>query len=195
MCDAIADETQREVSISSVTPERAGAAAAVSETAYELGMALGIATLGSIVNGVYRALAIPPGTPDAVASHARDSLAASIQAAGRLPVDKAHGLLTAAKIAFTDGLAIAAGVGSALLLASAVAVWLLLRPPPTRPGAAEVGVLDDPGMHRDAGGDRCVDAAGGPNWAIDTVDSAPALPSSVLSDRIRRRRVARSARI
>ena len=30
--------------------------------------------------------------------------------------------------AFTEGLAIAAGVGSALLLASAVAVWLLLKP-------------------------------------------------------------------
>jgi DHA2 family multidrug resistance protein-like MFS transporter len=37
-------------------------------------------------------------------------------------------LVTAAKAAFTDGLAIAAGVGSALLLASAVAVWMLLKP-------------------------------------------------------------------
>jgi DHA2 family multidrug resistance protein-like MFS transporter len=120
-----------DVIIASVMPERAGAAAAVSETAYELGTALGIAILGSIVTAVYRGLAIPPGTPDAVASHARDSLAAATVAATSLPPDKAHGLLTGAKTAFTDGLAISAGVGSALLLASTVAVWLLLKPRPT----------------------------------------------------------------
>src|SRR6202022_3545087 len=122
-----------DVIIASVMPDRAGAAAAVSETAYELGMALGIATLGSIITAVYRGLAVPPGTPDAVASHARESLAGAVDASGRLPADKAHVLLTAAKDAFADGLAIAAGVGSALLLASAVAVWLLLKPPPTLP--------------------------------------------------------------
>jgi MFS transporter, DHA2 family, multidrug resistance protein len=120
-----------DVIIADVTPERAGAAAAVSETAYELGAALGIAILGSIIAAVYRGLAIPPGTPDAVASRARDSLAAATVAARNLPADEAHGLLTAARTAFTDGLAIAAGVGSALILASAVAVWLLLKPRPT----------------------------------------------------------------
>ena len=119
-----------DVIIGSVMPERAGAAAAVSETAYELGMALGIATLGSIITAVYRGLAIPPGTPDAVASHARESLAAAVDASARLPADNGHVLATAAKDAFTDGLAIAAGVGSALLLASAVAVWLSLKPRP-----------------------------------------------------------------
>jgi hypothetical protein len=37
-------------------------------------------------------------------------------------------MLTAAKVAFTDGLAIAAGAGSVLLLTSAVVIWLLLKP-------------------------------------------------------------------
>jgi DHA2 family multidrug resistance protein-like MFS transporter len=127
--------------LASVRPERAGAAAAISETAYELGMALGIAMLGSIVAGVYRGLAIPPGTLDAVASHAKETLGAAREAAGTLPADKAHGLLTAAQSAFTEGLAIAAGVGSALVLASAVAVWLLLKPRPElsrRQGARSV---------------------------------------------------------
>ena len=50
-----------DVILASVPKERAGAAAAVSETAYELGMALGIATLGSIVIGVYRGFPVPPG--------------------------------------------------------------------------------------------------------------------------------------
>ena len=154
-----------DVILASVPPERAGAAAAVSESAYELGMALGIATLGSIVTVVYRGLAIAPATPDAAAVHARDSLAAAVEEARTLPADRALSLLTAAKSAFTDGLAIAAGVGSALLLASAVAVWLLLKPRPTPPGAAEVDELDDPGPHRDAGGDPCADGSGGAELA------------------------------
>ena len=70
-----------DVILASVPKERAGSAAAVSETAYELGMALGIATLGSIVTGVYRNFVVPQGIPADVAAHARDSLAAAIDAA------------------------------------------------------------------------------------------------------------------
>jgi predicted MFS family arabinose efflux permease len=40
-----------DVVLAGVRPERAGAAAAMSETGYELGMALGIAMIGSIVAG------------------------------------------------------------------------------------------------------------------------------------------------
>jgi MFS transporter, DHA2 family, multidrug resistance protein len=130
-----------DVIIGSVMPERAGAAAAVSETAYELGMALGIATLGSVIAAVYRGLAIPPGTPGAVASHARESLAAAVDVSATLPGDDGHVLVAAARDAFTDGLTIAAGVGSALLLASAVAVWVLLRPRPAPPPHHPTGTL------------------------------------------------------
>jgi MFS transporter, DHA2 family, multidrug resistance protein len=127
-----------DVILTSVPPERAGAAAAVSETGYELGMALGIATLGSIVTGVYHALAIPPGASDAVASHAADSLPSAIEAAKQLPADQALAVLTAAKNAFSSGLAIASGIGSAVLLASAAGIWMLLRPPMT-PAPAALG--------------------------------------------------------
>ena len=149
-----------DVILACVPPERSGAAAAVSETAYELGTALGIATLGSIVIGVYHRLAIPPGTPDAAASRAHDSLTAAIEAARSLPADQALSLVAAAKNAFTDGLAIASGVGAALLLASAVTVWLFLKPRPAPPGAGEVGPQDDPGTQRDADDRSCVDVAG-----------------------------------
>jgi MFS transporter, DHA2 family, multidrug resistance protein len=117
-----------DVILTSVAPERAGAAAAVSETGYELGTALGIATLGSIVAGVYHALVIPPGTSDAVAAHAQDSLPSAIEAAKQLPAEQALAVVTAAKNAFSSGLATAAGVGSVMLLASAAAIWLLLGP-------------------------------------------------------------------
>jgi MFS transporter, DHA2 family, multidrug resistance protein len=57
--------------LTAVPPDRAGAASAISETAYELGAALGIAILGSVVTVVYRA-ALPADAPAAV----RESLAA-----------------------------------------------------------------------------------------------------------------------
>jgi DHA2 family multidrug resistance protein-like MFS transporter len=117
--------------ITSVPPERAGAAAGISETAYELGMAFGIALLGSIIAAVYRGLDRPAGIHDDVIAHAEQSLVAAHRAAATLGDDKAQALLAAAQRAFTDGLAVAAGVGSVLLLASAAAVWILLKPRPT----------------------------------------------------------------
>jgi MFS transporter, DHA2 family, multidrug resistance protein len=152
-----------DVILASVPRERAGAAAAVSETAYELGMALGIATLGSIITAVYRNMAVPQYIPAAVAEQARDSLAAAGQAAEELSPYQGAALLDAARVAFTDGLAIAAGVGAALMLTSALTVWILLRQrlPGALPGHTEVGMLDDPGVHGDPRGDGGVDAAGG----------------------------------
>lgn len=65
-----------DVILSSVPKEQAGSASAVSETAYELGAALGIALLGSIVTGVYRGFPVPEGTPGPVADAAHESLGA-----------------------------------------------------------------------------------------------------------------------
>ncbi|TRW77851.1 MFS transporter [Mycolicibacterium sp. 018/SC-01/001] len=143
-----------DVILALVPKERAGAAAAVSETAYELGMALGIAVLGSIVTAVYRTVVVAPEIPSATADQARDSLAQAVHAAQTLPPEQAEILLDGARTAFTHGLSVASGVGALLLLSSAVAVWILLK----SPGQAEVGVLSDPGVHRDAGSDRRVDA-------------------------------------
>lgn len=152
-----------DIILASVPRERAGAAAAVSETAYELGMALGIATLGSIVTAVYRNFVVPPGIPAAAAVEAQDSLAAAVRTASELPADQADRLLDAAREAFSNGLALASGVGAVLMLTSALGVWLLLRRglPGDLPSPAKVGVLDDPAVHGDSGGDRGVDTAGG----------------------------------
>lgn len=146
-----------DIILSIVPRERAGAAAAVSETAYELGTALGIAVLGSILAGVYRTLVAPPGVSPAAADQGRESLAAATDVAATLPAAQGAALLAAARESFTSGLAVASGVGAALMLTSAVTVWVLLRE--RLPGRGEVGVLDDPGVHGDAGGDGRVDAA------------------------------------
>jgi DHA2 family multidrug resistance protein-like MFS transporter len=102
--------------------ENAGAASAVSETAYELGAALGIALLGSVVTGVYRAN-LADGTPDA----ARESLGAAQGSLSGLPADTAASMLDTAQHAFLDGLRIASGAGAVVLLAAAVAAWFMLR--------------------------------------------------------------------
>ncbi|MEV4681231.1 MFS transporter [Streptomyces kurssanovii] len=116
-----------DVILSSVPKEQAGAASAVSETAYELGAALGIALLGSIVTGVYRGFTAPDGTPPDVAAAAHESLGGAVEASAALPPARAEALVTAAQEAFTEGLRMAAGVGAAVLFTTAVAAWFLLR--------------------------------------------------------------------
>jgi DHA2 family multidrug resistance protein-like MFS transporter len=112
-----------DVILTAVPKEQAGSASAVSETAYELGAALGIALLGSVVTGVYRGFAGPAWVPDA----ARESLGGAVETAASLPAERAEVLLDAARQAFVDGLALASGVGAAVLTATAVGAWFLLK--------------------------------------------------------------------
>ncbi|KUM99945.1 MFS transporter [Streptomyces yokosukanensis] len=112
-----------DVILSSVPKEEAGAASAVSETAYELGAALGIALLGSIVTGAYRTFAGPADTPP----QAHESLGAAVEASTHLPPHTAQQMLDAARESFVHGLHLASGAGAAVLLATALAAWFLLK--------------------------------------------------------------------
>ncbi|WUS96059.1 MFS transporter [Streptomyces sp. NBC_00708] len=116
-----------DVILSSVPKEHAGSASAVSETAYELGAALGIALLGSIVTGAYKSFQAPPGTPPAVSDAAHESLGGAVESSHLLPPHEAHELVSSAQDAFVDGLHLASVVGAVVLLATAVAAWFLLR--------------------------------------------------------------------
>ncbi|OIK08021.1 MFS transporter [Streptomyces monashensis] len=112
-----------DVILSSVPKEQAGAASAVSETAYELGAALGIALLGSIVTGVYRDFTGPAGTPAA----AHESLGAAADSATKMPAHTAEQMLDAARESFVHGLQLASGAGAAVLLTASLAAWFLLK--------------------------------------------------------------------
>ncbi|MBZ4016602.1 MFS transporter [Streptomyces purpurogeneiscleroticus] len=116
-----------DVILSSVPKEQAGAASAVSETAYELGSALGIALLGSVVTGVYRNFTAPEGVPADAVGAARESLGGAVETAGDLPHRTGEQLLYAAQRAFTDGMEAAAVAGGVISLAAAAAAWILLR--------------------------------------------------------------------
>ncbi|MGP4029947.1 MFS transporter [Actinomadura sp. 3N407] len=102
--------------VGSAPPEKAGAASALGETSTELGVALGVAGLGSLGTAAYRDQ-IPADAPAAV----RDTLAGAA-AAG---TDGA--LLTTAQEAFTTGLATAATAGAALTAAVTILAMLTLR--------------------------------------------------------------------
>ncbi|RZQ63049.1 MFS transporter [Amycolatopsis suaedae] len=113
--------------VSSVPSARAGSASAVSETAGELGVGVGVATVGSLVTAVYAAgLAdrMPAGVPAEAASAAGEGVAAAMSAAGTLPPGTAGQLVEAAKGAFTDGFA-AAGLFSAGVAAVIVVLVLV----------------------------------------------------------------------
>jgi len=110
--------------------ERAGAASALSETATELGGALGIAILGAIGTAVYRTMlddTLPRGLPSSVGEPARDTLGGAVEAARRLTEQRADDLLHAAREAFTQGLEIAALVGAAIGATMALLAALKLR--------------------------------------------------------------------
>src|SRR5919106_2545879 len=125
--------------IGSAPPERAGAAAGISETSAELGGALGIAMFGSIGVAIYRGVltgAVPAGVPIAAAEAARDTLAEAVTVARELPGDAGAALLEVARGAFTEGLHVTAVISLIGSIALAVFVLRLLRHVPT-PSAEE----------------------------------------------------------
>lgn len=81
-----AETISNELILSSAPAAKAGAASAVSETAYELGAVLGTAILGGIITAFYRgALVLPEGLPAEVARAAQETLAGAYTAAHELP--------------------------------------------------------------------------------------------------------------
>jgi DHA2 family multidrug resistance protein-like MFS transporter len=119
--------------VGAAPPERAGVASGLSETAAELGGALGIAILGSIGAVVYRrevADQVPAGVPADAADAARDTLGGALGAAEELP----GRLLDAATDAFAQGFQVAAAVSAILMAALAAVALRVLRGAGGNPG-------------------------------------------------------------
>lgn len=101
--------------LSAVPPDRAGSASAVAETAYELGVALGIAVLGSVHTVLYR-----HGLPAGTGAAARDSLAAAA-AAGES--------LEPARVAFVEAMQATSVIAALTLAVAAVVAWRVIPSP------------------------------------------------------------------
>jgi DHA2 family multidrug resistance protein-like MFS transporter len=98
--------------------EQAGAAAAVEETAYELGAGLGVTILGSVATVIYSvSLTGLPST----AAQARDGLTEATAVAAALPPEAGTELLDLARAAFVTGMRAAMVAGAVLFVLATIA--------------------------------------------------------------------------
>jgi EmrB/QacA subfamily drug resistance transporter len=113
--------------MSAVPLNKAGVGSAVNDTTRELGGALGIAVLGSIVASAYRSSFDPgplTGEPRAIAS---ESIGGAVRVAGRMGGEQAGALLDSAGRAFTDATNVAFAASAAVAIAVGLVVALLGR--------------------------------------------------------------------
>ncbi len=118
-----------EIIVTSAPPERAGAASALSETANELGGALGIGVLGSLGTAIYRAkmAGVVAGLPANVAEMAGATLAGAADSVKFLPPEQAERTLAAARDAFNAGFQATAWLGALGLFGAALATKIALK--------------------------------------------------------------------
>ena len=130
--------------VSAAPRERSGAASAISETAYELGAACGIAVLGSVLSSYYRwFVALPDDFESAHGAGASDSLARTLEALGASGTAAADGvppggsdpaLAEAARLTFAHGMQATAVFAVLLCLAAALVAWRAIPSGPARTG-------------------------------------------------------------
>ena len=119
-----------DAAVSAVEPHRAGTASALSETSYELGVALGVAFLGSLQTVLYRAH-LPAEVAAGGGGAARESLARAVEVLGP------GGSLGLARESFTWAMQVTAVVAAVLLAVAAATAWRVI--PSTRERATTHG--------------------------------------------------------
>ncbi|MER7726135.1 MFS transporter [Streptomyces sp. NPDC096323] len=142
--------------LSEAPADRAGGAAAIGETSYQLGAGMGIALLGSVMNAAYApGLAGLPdkGVPASASAAAGHSLGEAYQVATQLGGPAGAVLRSTARDAFVGGLHLTLLVSAGLLLLGALAALRLPRvmecPPPlceARAPADDAVVAPDAGQ-------------------------------------------------
>lgn len=112
--------------MAAVPRDRAGMGSATNDTTRELGGALGVAVLGSVLASQYTSgiSSSVAGLPAELREIAEGSVGGVLGLAGSglLPPAQAESIVAAGKQAFVDGLTLAAAVGAAVILTTAVIV-------------------------------------------------------------------------
>jgi hypothetical protein len=112
----------------SLPRDQAGVGSAVNDTTREVGGALGVAIIGSMLSSLYGtrvADALPAGTPPAARAAVTDSVGAAMQVADRFGAAGA-GLANAAREAFVFAMSRASLVTAAIALVGAFVAWRFL---------------------------------------------------------------------
>ena len=120
-----------EAIMGSLPPSKAGVGSAVNDTVREVGGALGVAILGSLVAGRYSGAmgSVTAALPTGAREVARDSLGGAVSVAQQLGGDTGRVLADAGRAAFLDGFGLAVTVAAVVALAGAAlaARWLPAR--------------------------------------------------------------------
>ncbi|MGB3187386.1 MAG: MFS transporter [Ornithinimicrobium sp.] len=125
----MAESLTNDVVVSSAPPERTGGAASISETAYELGGALGTAVLGTLGLALYRSgLAdAPDAVPEGAVRAGQETLGGAEAAAMTLPDEVGQAFVALAHEAFTSGMSMVFWVAAAVSLYTAIQAFVVLR--------------------------------------------------------------------
>ena len=123
----LAETMTNDAILTAAPPERAGAAAGVSETAYELGNAFGVAVLGSLLAWRYRtAIDLPESLGAAEVAEAKETIGAALSVGESVPGATGAAVADAARVAFESGVALTCLIGAVLLTTAAVGVGIVL---------------------------------------------------------------------
>jgi EmrB/QacA subfamily drug resistance transporter len=126
-------------------PAKAGAGSAVNDTTRELGGALGVAVIGSVMASVYRtrvlASLVHLGVPVAVVAAVRQSVAAGLAVAAHLPPALRSAAAAVTRQAFTDGMSAGSIVAAVATAAAAACATLFLPARAGQPRPASPPVL------------------------------------------------------
>jgi MFS transporter, DHA2 family, multidrug resistance protein len=125
--------------MSTVPREKAGAGSAVNTTLRQVGGALGVAVLGSVLSASYRSGITPALSelPERAQSLAGESIGGTLLLAEQLPVAQAYPLERAAVDAFVQAMHTTALCSAAVALVGALVVLRWLPGRPRRPAATE----------------------------------------------------------
>ncbi|HSO90593.1 MAG TPA: MFS transporter, partial [Arthrobacter sp.] len=131
-----AETISNDLILGAAPAEKSGAAAAISETGYEIGSLLGTAILGSILTASYQGnLRLPAGAADAApaeaSAQAGETLAGAVELAQALQGPLAEAVMTAARAAFDSGVHITATIALVLMAGASVLAAVVLRKVPT----------------------------------------------------------------
>lgn len=113
--------------VSAAPPTKAGSVSAITETAQELGVVLGIAVLGSFLTGVYRsgvAGALPVGLDPHVAARVQDSLGSALSV-----LEPDSPLALAARTAFVQAMQATTAIAAVLTAGAAIVAWRFIPSP------------------------------------------------------------------
>jgi DHA2 family multidrug resistance protein-like MFS transporter len=116
--------------VSAAPPDQAARATATSETALELGGAIGIALFGTASIAIYRrdmAETLPGALSFEEASAARETLSAALELGHRLPDSLGIPLIASARHAFVNGIQVSSMIGLCLVVMTAVVAFTLMR--------------------------------------------------------------------